>query len=136
MTTLSTMGAPVHSTLQSVFDKIWKEFVVDGRAQGYVDGVGCKYRGEGDATSDVKCIIGVCIPDDMYDPDIENRTINGICRQLPAFYKRVFNGIPSTPLTQLQLIHDSRSSFKNMETELTKFAVIHSLCCPTQGEKE
>lgn len=124
----------VHSDLQSVFDKVWQEFVVDGRAQG-LGSDGCCYRGDGrDPTSDVRCVIGVCIPDSMYDPTIENNTIGGISRNKPAFYKSVFNGIDPMKLGVLQNIHDVEDRFKHMETELIEYAEHYNLRCPPQGE--
>lgn len=69
----------VYETLQPIFDKIWQEFVVDGRKRAAI-GEGleetCVYRGNHDAHSDTRCAIGVCIPNNMYDPDLEGGQCN------------------------------------------------------------
>lgn len=130
----------VHSTLQSVFNTAWQEFIVNHRPQAMEGGV-CLYRGTPDypgddnggaAASNVRCIIGVCIPDDMYDPDLEHNTIGTLFHGKPTWYKRVFNGIEIDALILLQAIHDN--DFNEIKVKLTEFAENYNLRIPTQPE--
>ena len=61
-------------TNQEIFDKAWQAFVVEQRpasvcydSDGDLDS--CLYR---DPNGN-RCAIGLCIPDDQYDPGIERR---------------------------------------------------------------
>ena len=118
----------VHSELQSVFSTVWHEFVVNHRERAAKDGV-CLYRGgDRDPESDVRCIIGVCIPNDLYDPALEHNTIGTLCHGKPAWYKRVFNGIDVDALIDLQAIHDD--CFENIREQLIQFAKDYNLQWP------
>ena len=63
-------------TNQEIFDKAWQAFVVEQRPASVGqpdDGVGlslsCLYRGPDGS----RCAIGLCIPDDLYDPCMERQ---------------------------------------------------------------
>lgn len=44
----------------------------------------CMYRGNSDATSPIRCAFGVLIPDDLYSPDMEGTTSDGVLSHWPA----------------------------------------------------
>ncbi len=118
----------VYTELQPVFNKIWQEFVVDKRSRA-ATAFGCVYRGGSDAASEIRCAIGVCIPDDMYDSELDHHgSIADIHDEMPEWYKSVFNGVKKTQLLKLQFIHDSH--FKDFEGEMRAFADDHNLTIP------
>lgn len=124
---------PVYTTLQPMFNKIWGEFVVNKRPRA-VAGIACIYRGDGEADSDTRCAIGVCIPDEMYDPKLDDcGSIGEIHREMPDWYASVFNGLPIDALNGLQLIHDEE--FENFEEEMRDFAYEHSLYIPSLDDE-
>lgn len=123
----------VHSTLQSVFNTAWHEFVVNNRSRAARDGV-CLYRGgDRDPKSVVRCIIGVCIPDDLYEPKLEHNTIGTIFNNMPTWYKRLFNSIDVDALIELQSIHDD--NFDDIREQLIQFALDYNLQCPAIATK-
>lgn len=122
----------VFSTLQPVFNKIWQEFVVGDRKRAVknkgIDEI-CVYRGGRNAHSNTRCAIGVCIPDDMYDPRIEsNSVIAQVQRNMPEWYESVFNGIDVTALSFLQATHDMY--FDEFESRMREFADTNHLLIP------
>lgn len=118
-------------TLQDVFNKAWQAFVIGHRPQAVAHGV-CVYRGGDDKASDTRCVIGVCLPDDLYDPDMEHHGIHNIADQWPETYDQVFNGIEVDELAELQDAHDSRNSETEdgMRRSLEYFAEHYSLTIP------
>ncbi len=134
----------VYDSLQPVFNKVWEEFVVNKRERAH-DGEQCVYRGSSldDATglldhdpqSDVRCAIGVCIPDNMYNPVIEGHGIMGAKATAPQWYEDVFNGIEAYVLKELQLMHDNERRFSNFEGHLRAFADNHNLYIPSRPDE-
>lgn len=123
----------VYTELQPVFDKIWQEFVTGGRKRAVRQrgtmGERCIYRGDQDAHSDTRCAIGVCIPDDMYDPDLDkNSSIGSVYHAMPEWYESVFNGIPVNDLIYLQATHDHY--FDTFENRMRTFARVRNLSIP------
>lgn len=124
----------IYTTNQEVFDKVWEAFVVGDRQRavrekGTPEEV-CVYRGDRDAHSNTRCAIGVCIPDDMYDPELEEHgSIGMIHDNLSKWYNDVFNGIQVTFLSALQQIHDH--SFGTFEKEMRKTASAYHLYIPS-----
>lgn len=120
----------VYTELQPVFNKIWQEFVAGDRERALAsNGMGCVYRGDRDAASETRCALGVCIPDDMYNPEIDRYgSITDVRDHMSEWYESVFNGIGSEHLQSLQYIHDLH--FGTFEDEMRAFAKENNLTIP------
>ncbi len=108
---------------QEVFDMVARHLIGQGkRSMGVVPGMGgrtCAYRGE----NGTKCAVGCLIPDEAYDPSIENRGIVfwGVLRALgvdvhpqesregtQVYHARCLEALPTLNLLmKLQATHDS-----------------------------
>ncbi len=128
-------------TVQDVLNKVWQEFVVNGRERAVNDSGDCVYRGgtvdedTGEEThsadSPVRCAIGVCLPDHLYNPAMENRAPTHIRKHWPEVYDEVFNGIDPTVLSLLQEAHDNSNIGDNMQERLEGVAKLLNLTIPT-----
>ena len=58
----------------------------------------------------MRCAIGVCLPDHLYDPAMENHSPVYLQGKWPEMYDEVFNGIDPLSLDALQDAHDSQLS--------------------------
>ena len=130
----------VHTTKQKVFNIVWEEFVVKERQQA-IDRVlsQCVYRGSDDAgehtsDNDMRCAVGVCIPDDMYDPELEDYgSIGSVHIRMPDWYQSVFNGIDVNFLSGLQRAHDlarDTDFTADISSRLRVLAQMHTLTIP------
>ena len=61
----------------------------------------CLYR----APDGRKCAIGALIPDNIYSPLMEHKSVDGLATSFPII-KRFFRGIDFELLFELQVIHD------------------------------
>lgn len=131
----------VHTTKQDVFNIVWQEFVVDGRQQAYDrEEDKCVYRGSDpdtkkrEADSDMRCLVGVCIPDDMYDPELEyHGGISNVYNNMSEWYESVFNGIDVAFLSSLQRAHDDAGNSEftaDITARLRGVAEDHGLTIP------
>ena len=57
-------------TKQEMYDKVKAHLLTQG-AKSSIPGIDCAYRGEHGR----KCAIGVLIPDEVYSPEMEGRTV-------------------------------------------------------------
>lgn len=64
----------------------------------------CIYRADGDASSTVRCSVGVLIPDEIYSPSMEGMDATGLAREFPIL--RDVLGLPFSWLTRVQNHHD------------------------------
>ncbi len=84
-------------TKQSILDRLWQHFVVERKPFGTnSDGV-CRYRG----TNGVCCGVGLFIPDDKYEPDMEEMSPRGLADRL------------DWPVEVTQLLEDVQSVHDN-----------------------
>lgn len=92
----------------------------------------CQYRGE-DGT---KCAVGWLIPDDLYDPHMEGKTVLRLFVDYPELRKEpLFKEWTSDLLCDLQHIHDGAATAWHhgmdwgsiMRANLTKFAFYNGL---------
>jgi hypothetical protein len=61
-------------TEQEIFDKVWRHFIIEGNPRSVNEYARfCAYRGSKGA----KCAFGLFIPDDKYDPAMEERSLQG-----------------------------------------------------------
>lgn len=72
------MSNELHIANQEIFNRAWQAFIVEGRppSTGAVNNdpsspPRCQYRAEGGR----RCAIGLCIPDEMYDPGMEGHAV-------------------------------------------------------------
>ena len=120
-------------TPQEIYDTVAKHLFTQGKRSGVLWPTGdfrCKYRGP-DGT---KCAVGVLIPDEVYDPDMEGHSIVGLFDpdatekggfELPAWMKENLK-----LLVALQGAHDfSRywHSSPQMNARLKQVAQDHGL---------
>ncbi len=61
-------------TKEEAAQRIWDWFVVGGNPPGTSKDGECSYRGEGGS----RCAAGCLIPDDLYRPEMEGETFEGI----------------------------------------------------------
>lgn len=100
-------------TLQELYDIVWKHFVIEkGLASINPHTRLCCYRSPDGA----KCAIGVVIPDEIYDPQMENRSIRMLIEGLGSFaaipsIAKLFEGIPIDTLGDLQYCHDKAAEY-------------------------
>ncbi len=101
---------------QEIFDTVATHLLRQGRRSMFEDSPSvCAYRGAGGT----KCAVGVLIPDELYNPEMEMRTIYGLVEN-PT--KRQACSLPDWMednlelLANLQSVHDRASSWKSSYT--------------------
>ncbi len=83
-------------TSQEIFDKVWNWFVVEKHAPSYDTELRCcRYRDP----SGNKCAVGVIIPDEKYEKEMENTTLQQLSMQF-GFSDNLFL------MARLQSAHD------------------------------
>ena len=93
-------------TNQEVFNTVWNHFVVDRNTYS-VDETGvCQYRGEGPKEG-AKCAIGLFIPDDIYNFEMEEWTGPEDLIKNSLDMAFIFKGISTGFLDKLRDCHDS-----------------------------
>lgn len=115
---------------QEIFDTVAKHLFSQGQRAMMnnnhgLDGEYCAYRGE----NGMKCAVGVLIPDDMYDPDMDKfggdgTSIDCILHKYPDKVPEWFHE-NSVFLESLQDIHDSASNWvctEEMKHRLSELA--------------
>ncbi len=114
---------------QEVFDKVSKHLLTQKeRAVIYKNGVRffkCVYK----APNGFKCAIGCLIPDELYDPEIENEDVHNMTGLLNTVMKTALGDIDYDDrqfLGSLQWIHD-RVDPDYWSIYLDKFAIEHKL---------
>lgn len=93
-------------TNQEAFNKVWDHFVTNNGKPSLDFRGDCLFRGP----NGTKCAVGVLIPDDIYDPAMddpqEHSTIPHLLRNFPKA-KELLRGISGDFLKDLQFAHDS-----------------------------
>lgn len=101
-----------HSPLQAFYDKTIRHLLTQGK-QAISTGGNCWYR----SPDGLSCAVGCHIPDELYSPVLEKKSITTICdtyiADVPAEQREAIRAlIPSLELAQaLQVIHDSSYSW-------------------------
>jgi hypothetical protein len=112
---------------QQIFDTVKNHLLAQReRSYGCAGGsIGCKYR-----LGDMKCAVGVLIPDELYRPEMEGRSVSSLISfvglnpsqyQLPEWFKE-----HRRLLEKLQVIHDTDEPYQ-WEQELRELAVSEKL---------
>jgi hypothetical protein len=101
-------------TNQEAFETVAKHLLAQGRrsqlspeqveavtlTKGYAPSSTCVYRGEDGA----KCAVGCLIPDEVYDKNMEDKSVSLIAASGPL--KDLFKELDMTLLGRLQRLHD------------------------------
>jgi hypothetical protein len=111
-------------TNQEVFNRVW-ERAKDNRCANGPDG-GCMYRNP----DGLKCFIGHLIPDELYEAEMEGRTVRRLLEEYPNTFLALGLTGANLPLMQaLQNVHDYRYP-EMWERELRQIAIVYSLTVP------
>ena len=112
-------------TLQEVFNKVWERAKVEVRSFDSTKAI-CTYRNSDGSKN--HCFVGVCIPDELYTPEMED----GGSISVNECVKSLFHKTLHPALQELQSIHDNRGHYgtDDWPAELTKFAKKHRLKIP------
>ncbi len=104
---------------QKIFDRVATHLLTQKKKSQR--GGSCLYRGP----KGLKCAIGCLIPDNKYDPEMENAAVEGLFLSYPAISK-LLGEYNENLLVELQDIHDYRRAgmWKNC---LAKLAENHEL---------
>ena len=95
-------------THQEIFDFVWTKLYEQGEQS--IERCDCRYR----TTGGLKCAVGHLIPDDLYEENMEGRTVRVISEHysLPS---DVFNRYNEGFLNELQAAHDSAGTINFLE---------------------
>lgn len=116
-------------THQEIFDKAWLGLKAQGFKRAWDEShQQCVYR----APDGLRCAIGHCIPDEVYDPEMEKLgAINGLLGEFTL--GGIFYGVDVYWLIRLQACHDDCDGAQDMEEALRFFAAAWQLTIP-EGE--
>ncbi len=94
-------------TQQEIFDiaatHLLRQNSKSARHSSNSHSVACLYRGRGD----LKCAIGIFIPDDLYDKDMEQKDVNVLFQEFPEALAACGLDVSEKKLLRgLQSIHD------------------------------
>jgi len=106
---------------QTIFNKVWKHFIVNKGKRSIEpsgDGGTCLYRGgEGK-----KCAVGVLIPNDLYQEDMEMHGVEDVFKLFPHI--KEYLGIENLHfLIELQEEHDNGENW-NFKGHIEKNALV------------
>lgn len=116
---------------QKLFDLVSEKLIAQGRGSFTIvdsNRVSCAYRN----TDGLKCAIGHLIPDELYDPKMENGTAFSVLNNFPKLKNYIFSEFKSDAflhntiqeiefLDDLQLVHDSSCSVDTPIWDMTEF---------------
>lgn len=124
----------IYESLQAVFNDTYSGLKAQGfkRSTSRVGNFNsCQYRGDNDR----KCAIGHCIPDNLYDPEMEGYTPTHVNSAAEKVFIEVFGPeseetIDRVELGCLQDAHDNGDTPEKMEKLLREFAESFDLTVP------
>ena len=100
-------------TEQDAFNKIYEWFSDPSHAKSYdAHQMLCKYRDD----HGNKCAIGVLIPDELYDPAMENMSLGEVVDRLPSVFDDV--NMSMNFLLRVQHAHDDAHDRENVIEQL------------------
>lgn len=121
------------SRMQVWFNAIWERAKKPVRSTIDVfndDNLTCAYRGDQAGTA---CFVGVLIPDELYDPEMEGKPVNQSVSVLQVLEKAYggdkLSGSEMEFLSEAQGIHDHQS-IDYWERRLRNLAAEYHLQCP------
>ncbi len=113
----------VPTTLQGIFNRAFRWVSREGYEQ-CVNGCWCAYR---NADNTNACLIGACIPDNMYQADMEDTPAFTVLERCGV----KFDGVSSANLRDIQKCHDETDNQVDCLEMLRKFAERLNLKVPT-----
>ena len=116
---------------QEIFNKVWERAKIHVKSINPASDL-CMYRNPNGNNN--HCFVGVCIPDELYDPAIEEaRVVNLLNPNVRYWYNskitKLFEGIEPNFLGDLQRIHD-HTPFIDWELNLKEIANKYNLSIP------
>lgn len=118
-------------SLQDVFNKVWERAKIKERCESEV---ACLYRNPDGSKN--HCFVGVCIPDELYDPKMDE-VASGAITILNKYPKvcELFNfNEAGFILNELQAIHDY-NDYDDWDSNLREFAYKYKLTIPENKYK-
>src|SRR5260370_41536149 len=110
------------TTLQEFFNNAWRWAVIEKHPQCSSANLYCKYRMNSNA-----CLIGCSIPEDLYEPDMENKSAKTV---LAEFFGVTDMHILQS-INQLQAIHDDNiDNYDTVAVRLRDYAREYRLTVP------
>ena len=120
-----------YNSLQEVYDTAVAGLASQGFQHSYNESGICAYRDVDADANGRKCAIGHCIPDEVYSPEMELKSIatllSGTFENLRAMFP---THISKETLRELQLCHDMPDSPRGMRVALWDFARKYKLRMP------
>lgn len=124
---LVSMKASDRADRQWMFTTIWKHFVVNKNKRGINANGYCVYRDP----SGCRCILGVVMPDEVYDPSMEGWTFSAFSEANLDRMRLFFDtDRDSTFLKALQQTHDELADGEDLESGLRYIAKEYALEIP------
>ncbi len=104
---------------QDVFNKVWQHAVVEGNEPSYdFNEDNCFYRGPNGES----CFVGVCIPDEVYRPDMEHNNADSLVLNFPEVEKLFDKRSANTDfLNSLQYVHDGAGGMEEPDEGWEEF---------------
>ncbi len=102
-------------TEQEIFDKVLAHSRIMTEPSSGPDGFACFYR----TSTGNRCFVGVCIPDEVYVPEMENSGISTLLSRFPIMQNILGSSeLRINFLTSLQEIHDYYFSAREQHLEI------------------
>lgn len=124
-------------TEQEIFDKVWHHFVTEENPRSFVEtanGGTCRFRQDLTATCPVRCAVGLFIPDDVYEPAMDDGCGSAYdlieLHELPPEIEGLFEE-HATLFRELQSTHDSSEHPTDLRTGLRNIALRYGFTVPT-----
>jgi len=115
-------------TNQKAFDKIYKYFIFKKNKRSISDNGYCRYR-----AGELKCAVGVLIPDDDYDSDMEGSH----CRTVRHnYFEEEWKDLNMDLLSELQRVHDTSGEWSKkgvlLKAPIKRIAQKYKLTIPKE----
>jgi hypothetical protein len=125
-------------TKQEIYERVRDHFSVPGTRMGYSNSAeSCVYRGGNNPVSPVRCAFGVLIPDELYEPKMENTLVGQLLEQRADLRTALGLGITSDVIYFLGVVQDAhdgiaadmpaRNKRKRFLQRLDRIAAKHGL---------
>jgi|TARA_R110000764_G_scaffold47239_1_gene105665 hypothetical protein len=116
----------VPTTLQGIFNRAYRWASREGYEQ-CVNGGYCTYR-NGDNTN--ACLIGACIPDNLYQADMEDTPASAVLERCGVKFDDSNRASFTNNLRKMQECHDETDNQVDCLAQLREFAEGHNLKVP------
>lgn len=124
-------------TNQEIFNRVWEHFITNGNPRAYNVGMKkCLYK---DHANGAKCAIGIFIPEDKFNPEMNNvGAVSSLNVDYPKLLNEMFGELPTRKeeddrmefLESLQDAHDLSNSAEEFKDFLLQTAETFYLEAP------